>query len=57
MVGNMAVTVWILGDQLLDKHPALIAAEEHVSRDLLEFLVSKLALLQSLRLMEVLLSL
>jgi deoxyribodipyrimidine photolyase-related protein len=29
----MAVTVWILGDQLLGKHPALIAAEQQVNRE------------------------
>ncbi len=29
----MGVSVWILGDQLLDQHPALIAAEAEVGRD------------------------
>jgi len=35
----MTVTVWILGDQLLRKHPALIAAEKQVNRDQLVILM------------------
>ena len=35
----MAVTVWILGDQLLRKHPALTAAEQQVNRDQLVVLM------------------
>jgi deoxyribodipyrimidine photolyase-related protein len=35
----MALTVWILGDQLLHKHPALIAAEQQVNRDQLVILM------------------
>ena len=35
----MAITVWILGDQLLREHPALIAAEQQVNRDQLVILM------------------
>ena len=29
----MAITIWILGDQLLEKHPALTTAEAEIGRD------------------------
>jgi deoxyribodipyrimidine photolyase-related protein len=35
----MSVTVWILGDQLLRKHPALIAAEQQFNREPLVILM------------------
>jgi deoxyribodipyrimidine photolyase-related protein len=35
----MAVTVWILGDQILRKHPALSTAEQQVNRDQLVVLM------------------